>query len=286
MRERERRVVRRAPGQRGVDVGALGAGEGEVLGLAARCARPRVDDAGRGGEPRGVRVEAAVGQPRVRPSPRARRRGCCRAAGSAARAVAVVDDHERTAREPPDHVDRRRRGHVERLEDGLDRRQRRAAGERRQRPQAPLVVGEQQLVAPADRRPERPAALRLAAGRVAQHAEAVVEAAGDLRDRQRPRPRRGELDRQRQAVERPAQLAHVAGPPVPRRRAAGEQLDGVGERERRELEHDLAVDAERDLARAEDPEPGGGVEEALRQRRGRVDDVLAVVEDHHARRRA
>ena len=34
-----------APGQRGVDVRALGAREGEVLGLAARCARPAVDAA-------------------------------------------------------------------------------------------------------------------------------------------------------------------------------------------------------------------------------------------------
>ena len=61
----------------------------------------------------------------------------------------------------------------------------------------------------------------------------------------------------------------------------GEQLDGVGERERRELEHGLAVDVERDLAGAQDPQPRGGVEEADRERRGGVDDVLAVVEDHH-----
>ena len=65
------------------------------------------------------------------------------------------------------------------------------------------------------------------------------------------------------------------------RGATGEQLDGVGERERRELEHGLAVDVERHLAGAQDPQPGGGVEEADRERRGRVDDVLAVVEDHH-----
>ena len=38
-----------------------------------------------------------------------------------------------------------------------------------------------------------------------------------------------------------------------------------------------------DLARAQDPEPVGGVEEAQRDRRGRVDDVLAVVEDDHRR---
>ena len=94
--------------------------------------------------------------------------------------VAVIDDHQRTARESPDHVDRGRRGDVEGFEHRLDRRERRAAGERGQRPQAPLVVGEQQLVAPPDRRPERSASLRLAAGRVAQHAEAIVEATGDL----------------------------------------------------------------------------------------------------------
>ena len=41
--EREQRVVRGAPGQRGVDVGALGPGEGEMLGLAA-AAHPWVED--------------------------------------------------------------------------------------------------------------------------------------------------------------------------------------------------------------------------------------------------
>ena len=36
-----------------------------------------------------------------------------------------------------------------------------------------------------------------------------------------------------------------------------------------------------DLAGAQDPQPGRGVEQADRERRGGVDDVLAVVEDHH-----
>ena len=67
--------------------------------------------------------------------------------------------------------------------------------------------------------------------------------------------------------------------------ATGEQLDRVGERKRCELEHGLAVDVERNLAGAQDPQPGGGVEEADRERRGSVDDVLAVVEDHQPRRR-
>ena len=51
--------------------------------------------------------------------------------------------------------------------------------------------------------------------------------------------------------------------------------------QRRELDHGLAVDVERDLAGAQDPQPRRGVEEADRERRGGVDDVLAVVEDHH-----
>ena len=42
----------------------------------------------------------------------------------------------------------------------------------------------------------------------------------------------------------------------------------------------LTVDVERHLAGAQDPQPGGGVEEADGERRGGVDDVLAVVEDH------
>ena len=64
----------------------------------------------------------------------------------------------------------------------------------------------------------------------------------------------------------------------------GEQRDRVGEGERRELEHGLTVDVERDLAGAQDPQSRSGVEQANRERRGRVDDVLAVVEDHHCRR--
>ena len=84
----------------------------------------------------------------------------------------------------------------------------------------------------------------------------------------------------RPSSERHRSLHRVAGGRRAGRRATGEQLDGVGERERRELEHGLAVDVERDLAGAEDPQPGRGVEEADGERRGGVEDVLAVVEDH------
>ena len=61
--------------------------------------------------------------------------------------------------------------------------------------------------------------------------------------------------------------------------STSEQLDGVGKGERCEFEHDLTVDVESDLAGAQDPHPGGGVEQANGEIGGCVDDVLAVVED-------
>ena len=92
--------------------------------------------------------------------------------------------------------------HVERAEDMT--RPRRAAMPSvnvGKRPQTPLVVGEQQVVAPGDRRAQRPAALGSPARRVAEDGEPVVETSGDLLDGQRPRACRGELDRERQAIE-------------------------------------------------------------------------------------
>ena len=59
-----------------------------------------------------------------------------------------------------------------------------------------------------------------------------------------------------------------------------EQVHGVGERKGCELEDGLTVDVEWNLAGAQDPQPGGGVEEPDCERSGGVDDVFAVVEDH------
>ena len=146
------------------------------------------------------------------------------------------------------------------VEDELDCRERRAARERRQRPQAPLVVGEQQLVAPSDRRLERSAAFRLAARRIAQHVEAIVEAAGDLFDRQRLGSRRRELDRQREPVERTAEVVHrvarrVGASVLALRRGARRVNSSTASAsgEWRELEQRLAVDVEWHLAGAQDP---------------------------------
>ena len=65
-------------------------------------------------------------------------------------------------------------------------------------------------------------------------------------------------------------------------RRAAEQLDGVGERKGSEVDQDLAIDVQGHLGGAEDPQVGGGVEELHDEGRGRVEHVLAVVEDHEA----
>jgi hypothetical protein len=63
------------------------------------------------------------------------------------------------------------------------------------------------------------------------------------------------------------------GPPA-------EQLDGVGKRQGCQLEHRLTLHVEGDLAGAQDPYPRAGVEKTNRKRRGGVEDVFTVVEDH------
>ena len=226
--EPSQRVVRRAPGQRGVDVGALGPREREVLGLAARCARPPSTRRPASANHAACAAKRALGQPRL--GQRLERERADAVEQPVAAAARPTITSERLASRPTTSI-AAAAGTSSAPSTDSDRRERRAAGERGQRPQAALVVGEQQVVAPPDRRPERPAALGLAAGRVAQHGEAVVEAAGDLLDRQRLRARGGELDRQRQAVERPAQLAHLRrGSPGARLARQGEQLDRVVER--------------------------------------------------------
>ena len=282
--EGPQRVVPDAPREGRVDVRALGAGEPEVLVLvgaayAGRGARREV------GVPAGVRLERHLGLSRFghrlqRERPDAVQQPVAR---SAVGTRVVVEGDQRAGDEPVHHVDRRGGRHAERLEDELHCRQRRTAGERRQRPQAPLVVGEQELVAPPDGRSQRPAALGPPAAGVLQDAEPVVEAPGDLLDGQGPGARRRELDGQRQAVEGPAQVEHAlvvarrAGEP---RGATSEQLDRVGQLEGRELDHAFPVDLERELAGAQDAQGRGVVEQPDREVGGHLHDVLAVVEDH------
>ena len=152
--------------------------------------------------------------------------------------------------EPADHVDRRAAGDAERGQDMLGRGQGRPAGEAGQRPEPPLVVGEEQVVAPGDGGGEGPASFGPPAGRVLEQGEAVVEAPGDLLDRQRPDPGGGQLDGQGQPVEGPADVLDGGGgvvvedePPAHPGRAVGEQRHRVGQRQRVQRVDGLAVDA-------------------------------------------
>ena len=131
-----------------------------------------------------------------------------------------------------------------------------------------------------------------------QQAEPVVEPAGELIDGHGAQPGRGQLDRQRQPVQCPADarhrreragvdreiLAHRAGP-------VAQQLNGwrgldlaragvpVRQGQRLDLPQRFAGDAERLPARRQDPQPLALPEHPVGERRGRLDHVLAVVQD-------
>ena len=79
--------------------------------------------------------------------------------------------------------------------------EREAAREHAEAREERLRVGVQQVVAPADRRPQRLLALRRVARAGAEEVEPAAQAVEDLRRRQDLDARRGELDRQWQAVE-------------------------------------------------------------------------------------
>ena len=130
----------------------------------------------------------------------------------------------------------------------------------------------------------RPAAARLPAG---EQAEAVVQAVGELLERHRAQPRRGELDRERQAVDAAADVRHdrrrrlverevgrgrrgalreqAAPPPPPRSGPTGASASPP------------MPSGSRLVARIRRPRAAG--EQAVGQLGRGDDDVLAVVED-------
>jgi len=128
--------------------------------------------------------------------------------------------------------------------------------------------------------------------------EPVVKALGELSWRQRTQPHRGQLDRQRHPVKRTADPGGGLGVglielevrpdgdgPVPEQADRPVVPAGAGlsrrHRQRRYRAKDLAVDAERLPAGDHDPHPRAGRQDVARQRGGRLDHMLAVVEDHH-----
>ena len=119
----------------------------------------------------------------------------------------------------------------------------------------------------------------------------------------RPQPRRGEFDSQGQPVQPPADVRDVArhavgedeaggdgGRPfdeqrdgVELREARGRDVDGVtGDRQRGNAQEYLTRGPQRLSAGAQDVHAPATAEHAIAQRRDRVDDLLAVVEEQQA----
>src|SRR5437764_3441179 len=90
--------------------------------------------------------------------------------------------------------------------DGLGRRERAAAGKDAELREEPLLVLAEQVVAPVERGSQRLLVLRRVAAAAGQELEAVAETGEHRGRRQELRPGRGELDRERQAVEAGAEL--------------------------------------------------------------------------------
>ncbi len=206
-----------------------------------------------------------------------------------AKAHVVVDGREAAVDEPVEDVDGEGRRHAERGHDVLDRGQRRPAGEARQRPQPPLVVREEQVVAPGDRRLQRPAARLAACCGVGEQREPVAEPPGDLRDRKDLGAGGGQLDGQRQAVQGPAHrldrrplagLGDLLGerrPLAPR--AVHEQGDRVRRRQRLHRMDVLPVRPQRDLAGGQHMQPRRGGEQVTHGLVQPVDKMLAGVQE-------
>jgi hypothetical protein len=98
--------------------------------------------------------------------------------------------------EPGDDVEAGIWRHLQSRQHRFNGRERGTPGEGGDGPQAALVVGEEQVVAPGQRGPQGGLACWQVAGGIAQEREPVIKAAGDLLDRQHPGAGSCELDRQ------------------------------------------------------------------------------------------
>jgi hypothetical protein len=160
--------------------------------------------------------------------------------------------------------------------------------EQRQPPQRALLVGVQQVPGPLDDREQGLVPVRGAAVAAAQQREPVLEPAVDLLDRHGAHPGRGELDRQRQAVEPADDTGHgLLGETDARPggdRPLAEQLRRVARLELAERVDALGGDRERRAAGGEHAQVGRRRDQEGGELRGRLDQVLAVVQHQQARR--
>ena len=106
---------------------------------------------------------------------------------------------------------------------------RKAAGKDAESPEEPLLVLAQQTVAPIEDGPHRPVPRHCRAAPRLQQRQAVVQAGGKAFDPKHLDARRGELDRQRQAVEPPANLDDQRGVRIGQREVFDDRGDTLDE---------------------------------------------------------
>ena len=115
-----------------------------------------------------------------------------------------------------------------------------------------------------------------------------MQAVKDLGQRQRPHPRRGQLDRQRHPIEARANLGHRRGivigdgePGPGMAGPVGEQLDGfIGQRQRRHPPAHLTRHADRLTARREQRQPRRPTQQSDDQLGAGIEQMFAVVQHH------
>ena len=193
----------------------------------------------------------------------------------------AADAQQRLVDEPLDRV---QRAVAEQRVRGLEREA--VVEEREPAQRAPLGLADQ-VPGPVDHGEQRLVAVGRATVAAAQQREAVLEPPVDLLDRHRADLRRGQLDRQRQAVEPGHDAAHEIlrqlGARARREGAVAEQRGRVVRPQLAEQVDVLRGDLERRAARREHAQVGGRGDEEGHQLGHRFDDVLAVVEHDEAR---
>ena len=120
----------------------------------------------------------------------------------------TLHDDERLLDQPGKQIDDPPPGDRTAGADLLGRLKREPTGEDREATMQDALLAGEEVVAPVDRGPQRLLAGQRGAAAGAEHVEAVAKARRDLVERQRARAGRGELDRQRHAVQTPANLLH------------------------------------------------------------------------------
>ena len=170
--------------------------------------------------------------------------------------------------------------------DGLGRLEREAAGEDGEPAEQALLLLVEQVVAPLDRRPQRALPLGRVAARRRSGAASARSRRSSSSGRQQPRPRGGELDRERQPVEPAADLAHDLDRPRAGCRGA---LDGRARPRRPPGAARPGTRARRRCAasaRLVTSSQVRALREQLRQLGAAVEQVLEVVEQEQHRLRA